>query len=61
MGFPKIPDAKEIADMTADAMQPMMDQLETISDQLERLIDIQQAVATAQGVTIPPAKLKSTG
>jgi hypothetical protein len=34
MGFPKIPDPKEIADMTAEAMEPMVDLLTEVRDLL---------------------------
>jgi hypothetical protein len=35
LGFPKIPDPQEIASMTAEAMQPMVDKLDRLIDLLE--------------------------
>lgn len=43
MGLPKIPDAKEIADMTALAMEPMMAKLDLIHTALTRLVEIEEA------------------
>lgn len=35
VGFPKIPDPQEIADMTAKSMEPMMDLLTEIRDLIQ--------------------------
>jgi hypothetical protein len=61
MGLPKIPDPKEIAKMTAEAMQPMMDQLEMIHDTLERLLDVQETIASHYAVSLPPDRRKLKG
>jgi hypothetical protein len=48
MVFPKIPDSKEIADMTAEAMKPMMVLLTDIRDLIKeqnRLLETQREAA----------------
>jgi hypothetical protein len=40
MGFPKIPDPQEIANMTAEAMEPMMDKLDRLIELLEEQNDL---------------------
>jgi methyl-accepting chemotaxis protein len=68
MGLPKIPDAKEIAEMTAKAMEPMQTSIDRVNDgiaqlgdQIERLIDIQRAIAEAQGIQLPKTVLRDAG
>lgn len=41
-GFPKIPDAKEIAAMTEQAMTSMAADIKRIADYLERLVQLQE-------------------
>lgn len=56
MGFPKIPDSQEIAQMTADAMQPMMDELTKLTGLLTELVAVQNAIAAQQGVRVAKTK-----
>lgn len=50
MGFPKIPDPEEIANMTAEAMLPMM-------EMINELVEVQRAMAAQQGIVLPPRKV----
>lgn len=62
MGLPKIADlAEDINKQVTTAMAPMMDQLEMIHDTLERLLDVQEAIAANYQVHLPVDRRKLKG